>query len=157
MTIPSITWRILGIGFSALLIAGCNSSPPGLKLVPVEGVITLDGKPLSGADIMFVPQGETKGQGGVARSDASGKFQLLSQDRKLKGAPVGDYRVVMNKLVKPDGSDFVPDPNSGPMDTGGFKELLPPAYSDMGQTQLQAIVSDGGATNLEFKLNSKGR
>jgi len=126
-------------------------------LVPVEGIITLDGKPLGAADIMFVPRGETKGQGGVAHTDAGGKFELLSQDRKFKGAPVGDYRVVINKLVKPDGSDYVPDPNAGPMDTGGFKELLPVVYSDMGQTKLETIVPEGGTKNLEFKLQSKSR
>jgi hypothetical protein len=120
-------------------------------------VITLDGKPLPAADIMFVPQGETKGQGAVGRTDAAGKFELQSQDRKHKGAPVGDYQVVISKLVKPDGSDYVPDPNAGPMDTGGFKELLPARYSDQNQANLQATVPDGGTKTLEFKLNSKAR
>jgi hypothetical protein len=146
---------LLGTGCAALLIAGCNNAPPGPKLVPVEGIITLDGKPLGAADIMFVPQGDTKGQGGVARTGVDGKFQLLSQDRKFKGAPAGDYRVIFNKLVKPDGTDYVPDPNAGPMDTGGFKELLPRAYSESGPTNLQVNVPESGATNLEFKLNSK--
>ena len=138
-----------------LLLAGCNNEPAGPPLVPVEGAVTLDGKPLGAADLMFVPQGDTQGQGGVAQTDKDGKFALLSQDRKHKGAPVGSYRVIINKLVKPDGTDFVPDPNSGPMDTGGFRELLPAAYSDMGQTQLVATVPEGGAKNLEFKLRSK--
>ena len=40
---------------------------------------------------------------------------------------------------------------------GGFKELLPPAYSDMGQTELQANVPDGGSKTLDFKLTSKRR
>jgi hypothetical protein len=139
----------------AVLLAGCNSEPQGPPLVPVEGTITFDGKPLGAADLMFVPQADTQGQGGVAQTDKEGKFALLSQDRKHKGAPVGSYRVIINKLVKPDGSDFVPDPNAGPMDTGGFRELLPAAYSDMGQTQLEATVPAAGAKNLEFKLSSK--
>jgi hypothetical protein len=136
---------------------GCSPAPSGPALVPVEGVISLDGKPLGGADIMFVPQGDTKGQGGVGRSETGGKFELLSQDRKRKGTPVGSYRVIINKLVKPDGSDFIPDPNAGPMDTGGFKELLPTAYSDMGQTRLEAVIPDGGKKDIEFKLNSKAK
>jgi len=123
--------------------------------VPVEGTITLDGKPLRAADLMFVPQGDTQGQGGVAQTDKEGKFTLLSQDRKHNGAPVGSYRVIINKLVRPDGTDFVPDPKAGPMDTGGFRELLPAAYSDIGLTQLEAAVPEGGAKNLEFKLSSK--
>jgi hypothetical protein len=139
------------------LVAGCNSAPSGPKLVPVQGVVTLDGKPLGSADIMFVPQGDTKGQGGVGRTDSAGKFELQSHDRKHKGAPVGTYRVIMSKLVKPDGTDYIPDPNAGPIDTGGFKELLPTAYSDMGQTKLESTIPDGGAKTLEFKLNSKAR
>jgi hypothetical protein len=142
---------------SLALLFGCNTGQPGPKLVPAGGTVTLDGKPLGAADVMFVPQDETKGQGGAARTDATGKFELLSQDRKKKGAAVGSYRVIISKLVKPDGTDFIPDPNSGPMDTGGFKELLPATYSDPNQTSLTAEVPDGGAAGLEFKLKSKGR
>ena len=136
-------------------IAGCSKAPSGPLLAPVRGVVTLDGKPLAAADVMFVPQGETKGQGAVARTDTAGAFELLTQDRQHKGAPVGSYRVIINKLVTPDGKDYVPDPNAGPIDTGGFKELLPAAYSDMGQTKLEATVPVGGVKDLTFKLNSK--
>ena len=54
-------------------------------------------------------------------------------------------------------SDFIPDPNSGPMDTGGFKELLPATYTDPLQTILTADVPDSGTSTLDFKLKSKGR
>jgi hypothetical protein len=140
-----------------LLLAGCEQAPSGPPLVPVEGTITLDGKPLAAADLMFVPQGNTVGQGGVGHTDQDGKFALRSQDRKQLGAPVGSYRVIINKLVKPDGTDYVPDPQAGPFDTGGFRELLPAAYSDMGQTQLEATVGEKGEKNLEFKLQSKAK
>ena len=139
------------------LLAGCSSAPAGPPLVPTSGTITLDGKPLAAADLIFVPQGDTKGQSGVARTDAEGKYELMTADRKHKGVAVGSYRVVINKLVKPDGSDYVPDPNAGPFDAGGFKELLPAAYSDMGETTLDANVPDGGSKTLDFKLSSKKR
>ena len=138
-----------------VLLLGCSHTPPGPPLAPASGVVTLDGKPLAAADVMFVPQGETKGQGAVARTDIAGAFELLTQDRQHKGAPVGSYRVIINKLVTPDGRDYVPDPNAGPIDTGGFKELLPAAYSDMGQTKLEATVPPGGVKDLTFKLSSK--
>lgn len=143
----------------AICSTSCNSEPPGPKLVPVKGLITLDGKPLSAADVMFIPQGDTKGQGGVGRTDESGKFEVLSFDRKHKGAPVGNYRVIVSKLVKPDGTDYIPDPNAGPFDTGGFKELLPAAYrdSDTAQSKLSADIPDTGTDTIELKLNSKAR
>ena len=140
-----------------VVLAGCGSGPDGPPLVAVEGTVTLDGKALGKADLMFVPQGETKGQGGVAQTNQDGRYALVSQDRKHTGAPVGEYRVIINKMVKPDGTDFVPDPNAGPMDTGGFRDLLPAAYSDMGQTTLTATVPAGGAKSIDFSLKSKGK
>jgi hypothetical protein len=137
--------------------SGCNPAPSGPPLVPAEGVVTLDGKPLAGAQVMFDPQGETRGQALFGKTDSAGKFALASADRKRTGAAVGEYKVIINKLIKPDGSDFIPDPNSGPDDTGGFRELLPAAYSDQAQSQLRAEVPPSGTKTLEFKLNSKAR
>jgi hypothetical protein len=136
---------------------GCNNAPDGPKLVPAEGIVSLDGKPLGSADLMFIPQGDTKGNGGVGRTDAEGKFQLQSHDRQFKGIPDGEYKVIVSKLVKPDGTDYIPDPNAGPIDTGGFKELLPAAYADQEHSRLTATIPPEGNKNLEFKLNSKAR
>ncbi len=147
----------LAAGLMLSVAGGCSSKAQGPPLVPAEGTVTLDGKPLPAAEVLFEPRGQTRGQAVFGRTDASGKFALASPDGKRKGAAVGSYRVLINKLVKPDGSDFVPDPNQGPMDTGGFRELLPPAYSDLGQSQLSAEVPDGGTKALEFKLSSKAK
>jgi hypothetical protein len=139
----------------ALSHFGCNSGPSGPPLVPAEGTVALDGKPLAGALVMFEPQGETRGHALFGKTDAAGKFAVSSPDGKRKGAMTGHYKVIVNKLVKPDGSDFIPDPNKGPEDTGGFRELLPAAYSDQSQSQLQAEIPEGGTKALEFKLKSK--
>jgi len=142
--------------WSLVLAAGCQPAAKGPPLVPAEGVVTLDGKPLANANVMLQPKGETRGDKAFyGKTDAAGKFAVTSADGKQKGAAVGNYLVVIGKLVKPDGSDFTPDPNSGPEDTGGFKQLLPPAYSDEAKSVLTADVPDGGTKNLEFKLNSK--
>jgi hypothetical protein len=136
-------------------LASCSAQHSGPALVPVEGVVTLDGKPLGGAQVMLEPRGETRGQAAFGKTDAAGKFVVTTPDGKRKGAAVGNYHVVINKLVKPDGSDFVPDPNSGPDDTGGYRELLPRAYSDQAESQLTADVPDGGTKELQFNLKSK--
>jgi hypothetical protein len=144
------------LGLILLAFFGCSEATSGPALVPAEGVVTLDGKPLAGVQVMFDPQGETRGQRTYGKTDAEGKFAIAPPAGR-KGTPAGEYRVVMSKLVKPDGSDFIPDPKSGPEDTGGFRELLPPAYSDPAQTQLRAEIPAGGTKSLEFKLNSKAR
>jgi len=142
------------LAMMVLSLAGCNSGPAGPTLVPVEGVVTLDDKPLSGAVLLFQPQGNTAGQGGTARTDAAGKFALTSFDLKDKGAAAGTYRVTISKKVKPDGSDFQPSPDEDPM-LAAYKEVLPPQYTDDAQTTLSADVPAEGAKNLEFKLSSK--
>ena len=154
----------LGLGAWCLVLAavgsisGCGSSQSGPGLVPAEGTVLLDDKPLANANVMLVPTGETRGdRASFGKTDAAGKFAVGSADGKRKGTAVGSYQVVINKLVKPDGSDFVPDPNAGPEDTGGFKELLPTTYSDQAQSALTAEVPAGGAKGLEFKLKSKKR
>jgi len=139
-----------------MLVGGCQPASKGPPLVSAEGIVTLDGKPLAGANVMLVPRVETRGDKAFyAKTDAAGKFVAASADGRQKGTAVGNYQVVINKLVKPDGSDFVPDPNSGPEDTGGFREMLPAAYSDAAKSVLTADVPEGGTKSLEFKLNSK--
>jgi hypothetical protein len=142
--------------FAAVTLSGCGASSGGPGLVPVEGTVLLDDKPLANANVMLVPKGETRGdRASFGKTDAAGKFVVGSADGKKKGAAVGSYGVVINKLVKPDGSDFVPDPNAGLEDSGGWKELLPVSYSDPAQSTLTAEVPAEGTKGLEFKLKGK--
>ena len=141
---------------ATLLLTACTPAPTGPPVVPAEGTVLLDDKPLSGANVMFEPQGDTRGdRGSFATTDANGKFAIASPDGKRKGTAVGHYKVVINKLVTPEGKDFVPDPNSGPEDTGGFREVLPKTYSDAAVSTLTAEVPPTGTKTLEFKLKSK--
>jgi hypothetical protein len=133
-------------------LVGCGASSE-LPLVPVTGTVLLDDKPLGGAMLMFIPTGETRGQGGAARTDASGRFEVKTPDGKFPGAVVGSYQVVINKFVNADGTDFVPNDEIGPMDAG-YTEVLPPNYSDLSQTELTATVPEEGR-DLEFKLQSQ--
>ena len=43
------------------LLAGCGGNSNLPKLMPVTGTVTLDGKPLSGVMLSFVPIGSTHG------------------------------------------------------------------------------------------------
>lgn len=152
-----MAFRCRGLASAAPLllvaaISGCGKGEGGPNLVPAEGIVTLDGRPLANADVMFIPQGETAGQALFGRTDAQGRFHVGTPDGKRRGAAVGRYKVTIQKLVKPDGSDFIPDPNAGPMDTGGFRELLPPRYASEAETQLEAEVPPGGSRELRFDL-----
>ena len=148
-------------GLVAILVAGCTvicavivGCKAALAGPAVEGGVTLDGKPLANASVQFIPQGENRGQTGFGKTDAAGKFTIGPAGGKQRGAAPGEYKVVISKHVKPDGTDYVPKPDEDPM-LGNHKELLPAAYSDAEKSILTANVPDTGTKSLEFKLNTK--
>jgi hypothetical protein len=66
--------RILVLTFATTLFAiiGCG----GVKYVPVSGVVTLDGKPLANAMVLFQPIGDQGGVGSTAKTDSEGRYKL---------------------------------------------------------------------------------
>ncbi len=76
---------------------GCDGGP---KVVPVAGIATVDGKPLSGFVVTFIPDAE---KGNTAEIDCSGRlgddgrFSITTDDRynQYKGAPPGWYKVTI--------------------------------------------------------------
>ena len=131
--------------FCAILLVGCGGGDEGPKLVPVSGVVTVDGAPLATANVSFRPD-TSKGNtvpyepGGAA--DGTGRFELTTTARK--GAPVGWYKVVV----------FAPTP---PRTSGDAPKVGPPPfnakYSDAARTDLSIEVKAGavaGAYDLKL-------
>ncbi|QDT66340.1 DUF4198 domain-containing protein [Calycomorphotria hydatis] len=65
--------------------------------VPVEGTVTLDGKPLADANVVFEPigteNGIASGQPSYAVTDSDGHFQIGNPVKNRDGAAVGEHRV----------------------------------------------------------------
>ena len=134
----------------ALMLAGCGGS----RTSPVEGVVLLDGKPLAGASIQFVPQG--KGRDATGETDQKGQF-AMSTFKPRDGMLPGEYKVVIS-------------PPRGAADTAQYasaddamaaaskakpaaKTAFPEKYSRADQTPLiQAVPVQG---SLKFELSSK--
>jgi len=79
---------------AALGAAGCSGTarPP---TYPVSGTVTLKGKPLEGATIVFVPVAKgAEAASGV--TDASGKYQLTTFVAG-DGAQDGEYKIKVSK------------------------------------------------------------
>lgn len=78
-----------------MLMAGCGGS--GFKTAPVNGTVTLDGEPLSGAVVTFTPlpiEGQpVVGPFSYGRCDSSGNFELNLRKNQGKGAVVGEHSV----------------------------------------------------------------
>jgi hypothetical protein len=68
--------------------AGCGKT--GSELAPVTGRITLDGKPLASADILFQPAGSKPPSAG--RTNADGRYELAYK-RGVMGGTVGSNSV----------------------------------------------------------------
>jgi hypothetical protein len=67
-------------------IVGCGGS----GVAPVSGRVTLDGRPLQHADVMFQPDGAQRPS--VGRTDADGRYELAYK-RGEPGAIVGEHTV----------------------------------------------------------------
>jgi hypothetical protein len=80
----------------AATIPGCGSGP---ALGEVEGLVTANGKPLQGIQVMFSPiAGKAQdGRMSTAVTDQNGRYVLAFDDRKQprSGAIVGKHKVVL--------------------------------------------------------------
>src|SRR5713101_5223669 len=163
MRIPK-PWVLLGLLLSPVLLtgAGCGNQ----NISKVEGVVTLDGAPLSGATVSFMPVGEGRAASGL--TDGTGYFRLTTF-RTDDGALAGDYRVI----VVVDNTDRPPVTTDeekkaarvGTMTPQGKKKQaeqkskkprqVPEIYSDIKKTPLKEVVPTNG--KIELALRSSMR
>lgn len=98
--IPSLAVPVVLLAVVLTGFLGCSSEEgPGYPLAPVTGTVTLDGKPLSGADIVFEPQGD--GTLSYAKTSETGAYEILFKP-DIKGAPLGMHTVRISKIGEPD-------------------------------------------------------
>ena len=131
------------IGFGVL--SGCSKAKqPWEKVYPVTGVVQLDGKPIGGALLSFIPQDREVPDTvrPTATSNWDGTFEVGTYSTG-DGAPAGAYKVVVLRFPAV-GSPQNPSP--GPND-------LPPKYARPDTTDLSVQVKDA-ATELSLDLKS---
>ena len=141
-----LSWIVLLL----LTTNGCRDANVP-ELVPVGGTVTRDGEPLSGALVEFLPLGDIPGNGGGGRTSAAGRYQLQT-GQGHHGIPAGEYKVVIIKLVMPDGSDFPTDSDVPPIESAA-RQVLPARYSERDLTELRANVAAETQTH-DFALES---
>lgn len=133
---PTRSSRRIGVGTLSGCIAfaavvGC--ARPTL----VEGVVTLDGQPLSNAMVQFFPLG-SEGRTAAVQADSSGRYRV-----NLTPHPM---RVVIS-FRKP-----VAQVNDG---TGEVtEEVVPKRYSDMSASELSVKPLARAVTTADFALSS---
>ncbi len=129
------------------MVVGCNRSGRTIEVYAVGGKITLDGQPVHRVHVRFVPKvpDTLEEAGGFTKPDGTFKVASMNADPEA-GAMLGDYMVVLSKLVK--------DPKAPP---GALpKESLPLIYTMPETTPFSATVQKGrNANNFEFDMDSK--
>jgi len=126
---------------------GCGGTPPPRKLerTAVQGVVTLNGKPLPAANLRFIPQGKTPGQGGWGLTGEDGRYTAKSSDGEEE-LPLGEYQVLVTVGAPPEDAD-APPPSATP---GGVK--IPAYYGDVSLSPLVVSFQKGaGEANIDLQ------
>jgi hypothetical protein len=133
----------------SLLLAGCTESSKPYQTAPVSGRITLDGQPLAGARVTFMPvhqqrPGSVAGPEAYGDTDVDGRYTLKTVFDD-PGASLGQNRVMIStRKTEPDPAN--PDRN---------KEVAPeriPKRYFTDEAPLTFDVPGGGTDAANFEL-----
>ncbi|MDR2704472.1 MAG: hypothetical protein LBC02_01715 [Planctomycetaceae bacterium] len=134
------------------IISGCSGK---LRTNQVEGLVTLDGTPLSGANIAFVVQEEGKGNTAYARTDEKGIYHLQTHlGEPNAGTTEGKYIVTISKNVSRPSGKKEQDSEGNIVDELNAVEILPAIYTETTTTPFSVTVVKGkNVFNFELKSN----
>ncbi len=133
---------------------GCDSDPGPVATVEpsvaASGVVTFKGKPLSGYQVVLMPEGNRRPATGT--TDAEGKF-VLGTNEPGDGAPPGKSKVAIvwagpETTVDAVDQSAIDDPSKMPKPDVVISEK----YSNPETSELTAEVPEGGTSELKFEL-----
>lgn len=130
-------WKWNAVALLVIVLGGCSRGP---KLYPVKGEVTLNGKPVANAAVLFYR--EKAGLPPTARTDAAGAFQLQS-------AP-GEYIAIITAceyMTPPSGQEVSSD--------SPVRWIIPEKYSRPTESDLQVKVTPGGDNHFKFEFPRK--
>jgi len=141
--------RLFVLAVACAFGPGCGEVEDGPAVHPVVGSILVDGKPASGAEVVFHPVARLPAgtPPPMAVADADGRFRpstRLAND----GAPAGDYVLTVvhrkpTKLADDDGGSAV--------------DQLKGRYGDPRKSPLKATVKAGDNVLDPIEINTKAK
>jgi hypothetical protein len=136
---------------AAVVLAGCGSSKP-YDTAPISGRITLDGKPLEGARVIFFPihdpqSGPLSGPEAYGTTDADGRYTLETAFGE-RGATLGPNRVSISTVK------YEASPTNPEAVRVVAPERIPKKYSTE-RGMLKFEVTPKGSQSADFDLTSK--
>jgi hypothetical protein len=138
----------ISVCLACLFTVGCRNQ--AYDVAPVSGRVTLDGKPLADAQVIFQPiAGSDKnaepGPGSFGSTDADGRYTLETVDPPEPGAVVGNHRVTITTAHH----------SANPADDSAAampKEILPKSCSN-GSMRME--VPADGTDKADFAIESR--
>lgn len=125
----------LALALAVLAGSGCGGS--GSTVVPVSGVVRLDGKPLSAGRVTFWPDSGRSASGWI---DDDGRF-VLGTFSERDGATVGHHRVTVTPASR--GPTGPPDFDRDQAPRGWPRSPIKPEYSNPDSSGLEFDVQPG--------------
>lgn len=145
---PSLKF-LIGVCAVVFLTAGCG--PKGPAMVPVSGVVKLDGAPVpAGAGVTFMPVGT--GRPATGQTDQDGRFTLTTE-KANDGALEGEYVVAVSG-VRTVGAVANADGTSGDVSQARQEWFVPQKYSNQATSDLRQTVSKD-MKPVELNLSAK--
>ncbi|UUO09180.1 carboxypeptidase regulatory-like domain-containing protein [Blastopirellula sp. J2-11] len=122
-------------------LAGCSDNGPAIGYV--VGEVTLDGKPLENAMVLYSPI--TPGRPSLAVTNNEGRYELTFSGTR-KGATVGDHTVTITTAQDANYDDF------GNVTNAAVRERVPKEFNT--DTQ-QRVSVEAGDNQIDFHIPSK--
>lgn len=144
---------------STVWLIGCSDELDRPDLVPVSGVVKIDGKPLENIMVGFF-DAETEGKNsvntgyGIAYTDSYGKF-VIKDIYGNEGIYAGTYKVIFTRHVGRDGKSIGPGNKVGEGDQRSARNMLPPRYSTKRGTPETVVVPADGLDGHTFNITGK--
>ncbi len=115
----------------------------------VKGKVQFGDQPLNQASIVFISLTNPKQSPVNSNTAPDGDYKMNGHTGK--GLPLGKYKVIVSKMVMPDGR--IPQGPEGEIarEQGRLQELIPAEYSNVAQTKLDAEVK-GGNNTFNFSI-----
>jgi hypothetical protein len=145
---------------SASGLLGCSKTPP--EFAEVDGVVTLNGKPLPNVEVVFMSELEDeKGKANpasTAYTDDHGRYSLWCGQADTQGAVVGTYRVCVNDIaaMPMPAMEFGDDPAAAKTHRPGPLRV-PSRYSSNAQTPFKNVKVTSGQVKLDFDVKTTSR
>jgi hypothetical protein len=137
--------------WAAVASLGCGGAAGLDGTVPIRGRVSYQGKPLTDAEVQYLPKDVQRGRLARGKVQADGSF-VMTTLRPGDGVLPGEYRVVVYA--------FEPHPGEpGRGENGGEslvnydpKSRIPAEYADAEKTPLKDVVDGGhsGVFNIEI-------